>query len=126
MSRIRLAFGAVAALVASVSILAAGCDGGGGKVEPTPLDPDTCYSKLSNKPGVYQRGIGSLIMDHHSSIVKEQYVVLNSGVRGSDDELDQGEWAHLKGYRSLLPGDAFQIFASFLFHFSLAITDLRW
>jgi hypothetical protein len=65
------------------------------KGEPTPLDPDTRYSKLSNKPGVYQGGIGSLIMDHHSSIVKEQYVVLDFDIHGSDDELDQGEWAHL-------------------------------
>lgn len=40
MSIIRLAFGAVAVLVASVSILAAGCDGGGGKVEPTPVPPE--------------------------------------------------------------------------------------
>jgi len=56
-------------------------------------------------------------MDHHSSIVKEQYVVLDSGIRGSDDELDQEELAHLKGYRSLLPGDASK---SFLLYSSLA------
>jgi len=37
-------------------------------------------------------------MDHHLSIVKEQYVVLDFDIRGSDDELDQGELAHLKGY----------------------------
>jgi hypothetical protein len=43
----------------------------------------------------------------NSSIVKEQYVVLDFDIHGSDDELDQGELAHLKGYRSLLPGDAF-------------------
>ena len=37
MSRIRLAFAALALLVASLSILAVGCDGGGGGVEPTPV-----------------------------------------------------------------------------------------
>ena len=39
MSRIRLAFGAVAVLVVSVSILVAGCDGGGGDQTPTPVPP---------------------------------------------------------------------------------------
>jgi hypothetical protein len=39
--------------------------------------------------------------------MKEQYVALDFDIHGSDDELDQGELAHLKGYRSLLPGDAF-------------------
>lgn len=39
MSKIRLAFGAVAVLVAAISILAAGCDGGGGGEEPTPVPP---------------------------------------------------------------------------------------
>lgn len=37
MSRIRLAFAALALLVASLSILAVGCDGGEGGVEPTPV-----------------------------------------------------------------------------------------
>jgi len=38
--RIRLAFGAVAVLLASVSILLAGCDGGGGGETPTPAPPE--------------------------------------------------------------------------------------
>lgn len=39
MSRTRLAFGALAVLVVSVSILAAGCDGGGGGEQPTAVPP---------------------------------------------------------------------------------------
>ena len=39
MSRTRLAFGAMAVLVVSVSILVAGCDGGGGGEEPTAVPP---------------------------------------------------------------------------------------